>query len=92
MWRSAPQSYSVMAIAALAPQRIAAAMLSVTNERWAILAILNVFFLIIGMFLAVLALMSPHAGGAPSTRSTYGSGGARFLELVERVGGVNLAW
>jgi TRAP-type C4-dicarboxylate transport system permease large subunit len=26
-------------------------MLSITNEKWAILAILNVFFLIIGMFL-----------------------------------------
>ena len=33
------------------PQRIAAAMLSITSEKWAILAILNVFFLIIGMFL-----------------------------------------
>ena len=44
------------------PQRIAAAMLSVTNEKWAILAILNVFFLIIGMFLhsaAAIVLVVP---------------------------------
>jgi tripartite ATP-independent transporter DctM subunit len=44
------------------PQRIAAAMLSVTNEKWAILAILNVFFLIIGMFLhsaAAIILVVP---------------------------------
>ena len=44
------------------PQRIAEAMLSVTNERWAILAILNVFFLIIGMFLhsaAAIVLVVP---------------------------------
>jgi tripartite ATP-independent transporter DctM subunit len=44
------------------PQRIAAAMLSVTNEKWAILAILNIFFLIIGMFLhsaAAIVLVVP---------------------------------
>jgi tripartite ATP-independent transporter DctM subunit len=44
------------------PQRIAAAMLSVTTERWAILAILNVFFFIIGMFLhsaAAIVLVVP---------------------------------
>jgi C4-dicarboxylate transporter DctM subunit len=44
------------------PQRIAESMLSVTNEKWAILAILNVFFLIIGMFLhsaAAIILVVP---------------------------------
>jgi C4-dicarboxylate transporter DctM subunit len=44
------------------PQRIAAAMLSITSEKWAILAILNVFFLIIGMFLhsaAAIILVVP---------------------------------
>jgi C4-dicarboxylate transporter, DctM subunit len=44
------------------PQRIAEAMLSITNEKWAILAILNVFFLIIGMFLhsaAAIVLVVP---------------------------------
>ena len=44
------------------PQRIAAAMLSVTSEKWAILAILNVFFLVIGMFLhsaAAIILVVP---------------------------------
>jgi tripartite ATP-independent transporter DctM subunit len=44
------------------PQRIAAAMLSVTSEKWAILAILNVFFLVIGMFLhsaAAIVLVVP---------------------------------
>jgi tripartite ATP-independent transporter DctM subunit len=44
------------------PQRIAAAMLSITNEKWAILAILNVFFFIIGMFLhsaAAIVLVVP---------------------------------
>jgi tripartite ATP-independent transporter DctM subunit len=44
------------------PQRIAATMLSVTSEKWAILAILNVFFLIIGMFLhsaAAIVLVVP---------------------------------
>ena len=44
------------------PQRIAAAMLSITTEKWAILAILNVFFLIIGMFLhsaAAIVLVVP---------------------------------
>jgi len=44
------------------PQRIAAAMLSVTSEKWAILAILNIFFLVIGMFLhsaAAIILVVP---------------------------------
>jgi tripartite ATP-independent transporter DctM subunit len=44
------------------PQRIAGAMLSVTSDKWAILAILNVFFLIIGMFLhsaAAIVLVVP---------------------------------
>jgi tripartite ATP-independent transporter DctM subunit len=44
------------------PQRIAEAMLSITNEKWAILAILNLFFLIIGMFLhsaAAIVLVVP---------------------------------
>jgi tripartite ATP-independent transporter DctM subunit len=44
------------------PQRIAATMLSITNEKWAILATLNVFFFIIGMFLhsaAAIVLVVP---------------------------------
>jgi len=44
------------------PQKIAAAMLSVTDQRWAILAILNVFFFLIGMFLhsaAAIVLVVP---------------------------------
>jgi len=44
------------------PQRIAAAMLSVTSEKWAILMILNLFFLLIGMFLhsaAAIILVVP---------------------------------
>jgi tripartite ATP-independent transporter DctM subunit len=44
------------------PQRIAAAMLSITTDKWAILAILNAFFLIIGMFLhsaAAIILVVP---------------------------------
>jgi tripartite ATP-independent transporter DctM subunit len=44
------------------PQRIAAAMLAITSDKWAILAILNVFFLIIGMFLhsaAAIVLVVP---------------------------------
>jgi tripartite ATP-independent transporter DctM subunit len=44
------------------PQRIAAAMLSVTSEKWAILLILNIFFLVIGMFLhsaAAIILVVP---------------------------------
>jgi C4-dicarboxylate transporter DctM subunit len=44
------------------PQRIAAGMLSITNEKWAILAILNVFFFVIGMFLhsaAAIVLVVP---------------------------------
>jgi C4-dicarboxylate transporter DctM subunit len=44
------------------PQNIAKAMISITNEKWAVLAILNVFFLIIGMFLhsaAAIILVVP---------------------------------
>jgi TRAP-type C4-dicarboxylate transport system permease large subunit len=44
------------------PQRIAQAMLAVTGEKWAILAIMNVFFLVIGMFLhsaAAIILVVP---------------------------------
>jgi C4-dicarboxylate transporter DctM subunit len=44
------------------PQRIAQAMVSITSEKWAVLAILNVFFLIIGMFLhsaAAIILVVP---------------------------------
>ncbi len=44
------------------PQRIASAMISITSEKWAILAILNIFFLIIGMFLhsaAAIVLVVP---------------------------------
>ena len=44
------------------PQRIAAAMLAITSDKWAILAIMNVFFLIIGMFLhsaAAIILVVP---------------------------------
>jgi len=44
------------------PQTIAKAMVSITNEKWAVLAILNVFFLIIGMFLhsaAAIILVVP---------------------------------
>jgi tripartite ATP-independent transporter DctM subunit len=44
------------------PQRIAQAMISITDEKWAVLAILNVFFLIIGMFLhsaAAIILVVP---------------------------------
>jgi tripartite ATP-independent transporter DctM subunit len=44
------------------PQHIAAAMLSITTEKWAILAIMNIFFLIIGMFLhsaAAIILVVP---------------------------------
>ena len=44
------------------PQNIAKAMVSVTTEKWAVLAILNVFFLIIGMFLhsaAAIILVVP---------------------------------
>ena len=40
----------------------AATMLSITSEKWAILAILNIFFLIIGMFLhsaAAIILVVP---------------------------------
>jgi C4-dicarboxylate transporter DctM subunit len=44
------------------PQTIAKAMVSITNEKWAVLAILNVFFLVIGMFLhsaAAIILVVP---------------------------------
>ena len=44
------------------PQRIAQAMVSITDEKWAVLAILNIFFLIIGMFLhsaAAIILVVP---------------------------------
>ena len=44
------------------PQRIAAALMEVTNEKWAVLALLNVFFLFIGMFLhsaAAIILVVP---------------------------------
>jgi C4-dicarboxylate transporter, DctM subunit len=44
------------------PQAIAQKMISITTERWAVLAILNVFFLFIGMFLhsaAAIILVVP---------------------------------
>jgi C4-dicarboxylate transporter DctM subunit len=44
------------------PQNIAKAMVALTSEKWAVLAILNVFFLIIGMFLhsaAAIILVVP---------------------------------
>ena len=44
------------------PQRIAQTMVSITTEKWAVLAILNVFFLVIGMFLhsaAAIILVVP---------------------------------
>jgi tripartite ATP-independent transporter DctM subunit len=44
------------------PQSIAKAMVALTDEKWAVLAILNVFFLIIGMFLhsaAAIILVVP---------------------------------
>jgi tripartite ATP-independent transporter DctM subunit len=44
------------------PQNIAQAMVALTNDKWAVLAILNVFFLIIGMFLhsaAAIILVVP---------------------------------
>lgn len=44
------------------PQTIARAMISLTSEKWAVLAILNVFFLFIGMFLhsaAAIILVVP---------------------------------
>ena len=44
------------------PQRIAELMISITKDKWAILAILNVFFLVIGMFLhsaAAIILVVP---------------------------------
>jgi len=44
------------------PQNIAKAMVSLTSEKWAVLAILNVFFLVIGMFLhsaAAIILVVP---------------------------------
>jgi tripartite ATP-independent transporter DctM subunit len=44
------------------PQNIAQAMVALTDQKWAVLAILNVFFLIIGMFLhsaAAIILVVP---------------------------------
>jgi tripartite ATP-independent transporter DctM subunit len=44
------------------PQTVAQAMISITNDKWAVLAILNVFFLIVGMFLhsaAAIILVVP---------------------------------
>jgi C4-dicarboxylate transporter DctM subunit len=44
------------------PQSIAKAMVALTSEKWAVLAILNVFFLVIGMFLhsaAAIILVVP---------------------------------
>jgi tripartite ATP-independent transporter DctM subunit len=44
------------------PQKLAAALMEVTRERWAVLAVLNVFFLFIGMFLhssAAIILVVP---------------------------------
>jgi tripartite ATP-independent transporter DctM subunit len=44
------------------PQRIAQAMVSLTDNKWAVLAILNLFFLVIGMFLhsaAAIILVVP---------------------------------
>ncbi|GIK88516.1 MAG: hypothetical protein BroJett026_39970 [Betaproteobacteria bacterium] len=44
------------------PQRIAAALTSVTSDKWAVLALLNVFFLVVGMFLhsaAAIILVVP---------------------------------
>jgi C4-dicarboxylate transporter, DctM subunit len=44
------------------PQNIAQAMVALTNDKWAVLAILNLFFLIIGMFLhsaAAIILVVP---------------------------------
>jgi C4-dicarboxylate transporter DctM subunit len=44
------------------PQRIAQAMVAITDEKWAVLAILNIFFLLIGMFLhsaAAIILVVP---------------------------------
>lgn len=55
-----------------APQKFAAALLELTTNKWAILALLNVFFLVIGMFLhsaAAIILVVPivmplvHAAG-----------------------------
>ena len=44
------------------PQRVAEIMIGITREKWAILAILNIFFLVIGMFLhsaAAIILVVP---------------------------------
>lgn len=44
------------------PQNIAKAMIAITDNKWAVLAILNVFFLVIGMFLhsaAAIILVVP---------------------------------
>lgn len=45
-----------------APQRVAAAIMEVTNERWIVLLLLNVFFLVVGTFLhasAAIILIVP---------------------------------
>ncbi|MBI1357838.1 MAG: TRAP transporter large permease subunit [Acidobacteria bacterium] len=45
-----------------APQRFAATLMDVTSDRWAILGLLNIFFLLIGMFLhsaAAIILVVP---------------------------------
>ncbi len=44
------------------PQRIAAALLAITDKQWAVLALLNVFLLVVGMFLhsaAAIILVVP---------------------------------
>ena len=44
------------------PQRVAELMISITKEKWAILLILNIFFLVVGMFLhsaAAIILVVP---------------------------------
>jgi C4-dicarboxylate transporter, DctM subunit len=44
------------------PQKVAQLMIGITTEKWAILAILNVFFLLVGMFLhsaAAIILVVP---------------------------------
>jgi len=44
------------------PQRIAAALLAITDNQWAVLALLNVFLLVVGMFLhsaAAIILVVP---------------------------------
>jgi tripartite ATP-independent transporter DctM subunit len=44
------------------PQRVAAGIVELTNNRWAVLALLNVFFLVVGLFLhsaAAIILVVP---------------------------------